>query len=110
MGVMFRSARRSILAAAMLSTSAYAQTMSPTSVSEDPQVQAETADPSEQEFGAEIVVTARLRDENLMDVPVALTALTSEDLTRYGAADLSKIGELAPTVIVGNYKLNGGGP
>lgn len=58
---------------------------------------------------ADIVVTARLRDENLMDVPVAVNAISAMEIRKYDAADLTKIGELTPTVIISNYKLNGGG-
>ncbi|MGD9710538.1 MAG: TonB-dependent receptor, partial [Thermomicrobiales bacterium] len=58
---------------------------------------------------SDIVVTARRRDESLMTVPVAITALSNETLERYHATDLSAISELTPAVIVANYKLNGGG-
>lgn len=57
----------------------------------------------------EIVVTARLRNESLMDVPVAVNALSSEKLDEYKVADLTDIGALVPNVIVGDYKINGGG-
>lgn len=57
----------------------------------------------------EIVVTARLRSESLMDVPVAVNALSSEKLDQYKVADLTDIGALVPNVIVGDYKINGGG-
>lgn len=58
---------------------------------------------------SDIVVTARRRDESLMSVPVAVTALSGETLERYNATDLGAIGELTPSVIVADYKLNGGG-
>jgi outer membrane receptor protein involved in Fe transport len=58
---------------------------------------------------AEIVVTARLRSETLLDVPVAVSALSAEDIMRYNATDLTKIGELTPTVIISNYRTIGGG-
>lgn len=57
----------------------------------------------------DIVVTARRKDERLMDVPVVISALTAETVNRYQANDLTAIGELTPTVIVGAYKANGGG-
>jgi len=57
----------------------------------------------------EIVVTARLREESLMEVPVSVTALSAEKLAQYKAADLTDIGSLVPNVIVGDYKINGGG-
>jgi outer membrane receptor protein involved in Fe transport len=46
----------------------------------------------------EIIVTARRRNESLLDVPVAVTALGTADLNRYAATDLSKIGQLVPQV------------
>lgn len=55
----------------------------------------ETAEPGNAE---EIIVTARRRDETLLDVPVAVTALSSQELQRYAANDLSKIGQLVPQV------------
>ncbi|CAN5301220.1 TonB-dependent receptor [soil metagenome] len=57
----------------------------------------------------EIIVTARQREESLMSVPVAVTALSGADIARYNSDDLTKIGELTPTVVVSNYGLNGGG-
>ncbi|SFP84363.1 Outer membrane receptor proteins, mostly Fe transport [Sphingomonas rubra] len=57
----------------------------------------------------DIVVTARLRREGLLDVPIAVTALSAADISKYNAADLTKIGELTPTVIVSNYRTIGGG-
>lgn len=69
-----------------------------------PQAEAQDTIPSD-----DIVVTARLRDENLMDVPVAVNAISALEIQKYDAGDLTKIGELTPTVIISNYKLNGGG-
>ena len=59
--------------------------------------------------GGEIIVTARLREESLMEVPVSVTALDSSKLEQYRATDLTDIGSLVPNVIVGDYKINGGG-
>ncbi len=56
-----------------------------------------------------ITVTARKRDESLMAVPVVVTALSKEALQKYNAINLEAIGDLTPTVIVANYKINGGG-
>lgn len=57
----------------------------------------------------EIVVTARRRAETLVSVPVVVSVLTTDDLNRNNATDLSRIGELTPTVVIGSYKSNGGG-
>jgi iron complex outermembrane receptor protein len=44
----------------------------------------------------EIVVTARRRDERLMDVPVAVSAFSGEALEQKGALDLTDIGNITP--------------
>jgi iron complex outermembrane receptor protein len=46
----------------------------------------------------EIVVTARKREERLIDVPVAVTAVTAATINQYQATDLSEIGNLVPGV------------
>lgn len=61
------------------------------------------------EISSDIVVTARRKDERLMQVPVVISALSAETVAKYNANDLTAIGELTPTVIVGAYKANGGG-
>jgi iron complex outermembrane recepter protein len=61
-----------------------------------------------QPAGAEdIIVTARKKDETLLQVPVAVSAVSSSDINRYAATDLSKIGQLVPQVILA--KTGGGG-
>src|ERR1700679_2442267 len=42
----------------------------------------------------EIVVTARKREERLIDVPVAVTAVTAATINQYQATDLGAIGNL----------------
>ena len=44
----------------------------------------------------EIVVTARRRNELLLDVPVAVTAYSGEQLNRQGALDITDIAETTP--------------
>lgn len=56
-----------------------------------------------------IIVTARLRSESLLDVPVAVSALTSEDLARYGTADLTAIGSQTPGLIISKASSGGAG-
>ena len=46
----------------------------------------------------EIVVTARKREENLQDTPIAITAVNGAELEARGASDLSAIESLAPNV------------
>ena len=72
-----------------------------------PQDQATT--PAPLDAGGDIVVSARLRKEGLLDVPVAVSVLSAADIGKYNATDLTKIGELTPTVIVSNYRTIGGG-
>lgn len=45
-----------------------------------------------------IVVTARRRNEILLDVPVAVTAYTGEQLSRQGALDITDIADTTPNV------------
>ena len=44
----------------------------------------------------EIIVTARRRDERLIDVPVAITAYSGEALEKAGAIDITDIGATTP--------------
>lgn len=57
----------------------------------------------------EIIVTARKREETLMDVPVAVSALSGQDIARYGTGTLTKLGDMVPTVIISSYRSLGGG-
>jgi iron complex outermembrane receptor protein len=47
---------------------------------------------------AEIIVSARRRDERLIDVPVAVTAFNQADLQKYQAVDLSGLQAAAPNL------------
>lgn len=90
-----------MLAAALCAAPALAQ-VAPGETVTEPQTPpvdsgATTNDP-QRGNAEEIIVTARRRNETLLDVPVAITALASADLQRYAANDLSKIGQLIPQV------------
>jgi iron complex outermembrane recepter protein len=55
--------------------------------------------PAEEDAAAEdggIVVTARRREENLVDVPIAVTAYSGEALEQAGAIDITDIGQTTP--------------
>jgi iron complex outermembrane receptor protein len=82
----------SVLGAATLAGSAYAQTGAT-----GPSNSGQAADSSS---GAleEIVVTARKREERLIDVPVAVTAVSAATINEYQATTLSEIGNLVPGV------------
>jgi iron complex outermembrane receptor protein len=84
------SARALILSAAALSAlaaaaPAMAQDMDPVSTEAAPE-------------DGEIVVTARRREERLLDVPVAVTALSAATLEKYQATDLGGIQGTVPNV------------
>ena len=46
----------------------------------------------------EVVVTARKRDENLMDTPLSVSALTASDLGRFQVDDLGDIQNIVPNL------------
>lgn len=88
--------RRSALAAVLLSGGALLPYAAPAAAQEAP---AETLDQNtETTQTAEIVVTARRREERLVDVPIAVTAISSEELTRRGALDITDVGQSVPNV------------
>ncbi|MEQ9662239.1 MAG: TonB-dependent receptor [Parasphingopyxis sp.] len=47
---------------------------------------------------APIVVTARRRDESLIEVPLSITAISGEDLNNQGALDITEVAENVPNV------------
>jgi iron complex outermembrane receptor protein len=47
---------------------------------------------------AEIIVTAQKRSENIQKVPIAITAVTSEELQSKGISDVGAVGNLTPSV------------
>ena len=49
----------------------------------------------------ELIVTARRRDERLIDAPVAITALGGEALNNYAVTEFSDMASLVPTMIAG---------
>lgn len=61
-------------------------------------VNQETSDQSAQATDTDIVVTARRRNELLLDVPIAVTAFSGEQLDRQGAIDITDLGNTTPNV------------
>jgi iron complex outermembrane receptor protein len=61
---------------------------------------AETADAAE----GEIIVTARRREESLIDVPIAITAISGAQLERSGAIDITDVANVAPNVTLENSR------
>jgi iron complex outermembrane receptor protein len=53
----------------------------------------------------EVVVTAQKREENVQDVPIAITAYTAETLQRKGITEVTRLSALTP-----NVNLDGGSP
>jgi iron complex outermembrane recepter protein len=92
-----------VAAAAIFTTPALAQQNPPaaTAAADNPKTQAVAADASDQQ----IVVTARRRNEILLDVPVAVTAYTGEQLDRQGALDITDIADTTPNV---NFEVSRG--
>lgn len=56
----------------------------------------------------EVTVTARKKEERLIDVPVAAQVLTAEAINRYATTDLIEISRIAPGVIIA--RTGGGTP
>jgi len=46
----------------------------------------------------EIIVTARKREENLMDIPIAVTVLSADNLEKRGVDKISDIADIVPNV------------
>src|SRR5687767_6595129 len=61
------------------------------------------------ESQGEIVITARKRNERLLDVPVAVSALNEEALARYSVNSLSAIGQQVPSLIIAESQNQVGG-
>ena len=72
------------------------------------QAQAQVSDPAPAADEAvnapvegEIIVTARRRDERLIDAPVAITALGGAQLSNYAVTEFSDMASLVPTMVAG---------
>ncbi len=82
-----RPLRRAVLASSALSMLAFA----PAAFAQDTNAPEATATSDD-----EIIVTARRRDERLIDVPVAITAYSGDALAKAGAIDITDIGQTTP--------------
>ena len=89
-----------VAAAALFTTPAEAQesaTAAPAAATpSDAQAQNQAATASDQA----IVVTARRRNELLLNVPIAVTAFSGEQLDRRGALDITDVGKTTPDVTI----------
>ena len=88
-----RPLRRAVLASTALSMIAF----TPAAFAQDEG--ASSADDS-----AEIIVTARRRDERLIDVPVAVTAISGEALETRGAIDITDVANMTPNTTLENSR------
>lgn len=88
-----KSARRTLSMAA-LATVAAAVTPPPALAQEEASVGLE-----------DIVVTAQRREERLQDIPLAVTAFTSEDLERSAAAGIQDVAAKAPGVTLTQFNI-----
>ena len=94
----------SVAAAALITTPVHAQETAPaepaTAPAADgaPPADLQTQDQPAQASDGEIVVTARRRNELLLDVPIAVTAYSGEQLDRQGALDITDIADTTPNV------------
>ncbi|MBN8484319.1 MAG: TonB-dependent receptor [Sphingomonadales bacterium] len=59
---------------------------------------AQDADAAAEADSGEIIVTARRREETLVDVPIAITALSGDQLANSGAVDITALAEQVPNV------------
>lgn len=71
--------------------------------------EATQANEAEATSPGDIIVTARKRDERLMDVPVAISALSGDTLNRYATNSLTSIGEQVPQLVIGESTNQAGG-
>lgn len=63
-----------------------------------PQVQAQAPADAEGSGIEEVLVTAQRRQENLQDVPIALSAVSADELAAFGAEDLGDLNQVAPAL------------
>lgn len=84
----------SVIALAALATPAWAQDDAPDPA---PAEQASSGNVTE----GEIIVTARRRDERLIDAPVAITALGGAALDNYAVTEFTDMASLVPTMVAG---------
>lgn len=95
MTTMMKRALMAGAAMSVLSTGAWAQS------SPDAEAQAAAANQGQDEaIVDEIIVTARRRDEQLKDVPVAVSALSAVRLEETGAADITVLQQQTPNATV----------
>ncbi|MBU0557178.1 MAG: TonB-dependent receptor [Alphaproteobacteria bacterium] len=59
--------------------------------------------------GANIIVTAQLREQDPIDVPMALSAISAEELDRFGLQEFDELSRFVPGFVVQNQSPNNPG-
>jgi iron complex outermembrane receptor protein len=93
-----RGALLGSIALAVLAMASPAAAQEATTTEEAPPADVETAPEAAAASDNEIVVTARRRNEILLDVPIAVTAYSGEQLERQGALDITDVSDTTPNV------------
>lgn len=94
-------ARASAIAAICLFPGGVATAQAPAGAIQDSSAGAD--EPAE----GEIIVTARKRNESLLDIPVSVTALGQAQLERYATSDLQAVSTQVPGLFVSNASSSG---
>ena len=76
---------------AAIATGMLAMTMTPSVLAQSEQDEADEARILE-----EVIVTATRREESLMEVPIAVTAFSGEELEQFGIQDITYIAQMSP--------------
>ncbi|HEU0133619.1 MAG TPA: TonB-dependent receptor [Allosphingosinicella sp.] len=85
-----------LASAALATTPAYAQSTSPEPAA--PAAEPEAAEAPSAAQGDDIVVTARRRDEQLQDVPLAISVLGGAQLDSTGSINVGRLQQIQPSV------------
>lgn len=85
------------ICAALLGGVAFVATLSTPAVAQELPPEAPAAEEEAQQ-GGEIIVTARRREESLIDVPIAITVDTAEELDLRGASDITALQRTTPNL------------
>ena len=62
--------------------------------------QASTDEEADSAMIEEVIVTATRREESLMEVPIAVTAITGSELEAFGVLDITAISQMSPNTIL----------
>jgi iron complex outermembrane recepter protein len=65
--------------------------------------------PAGEERAGEVIVTATRRTSALADVPVAVTALSADQMRNSGASDIRQLNQLTPSLLVSSTSSEAGG-